>query len=206
MEDHEAVDLLSRMQAAWPGRDYTGEHGRLMFEALADADRADAEGAVDVLIRESVFPPAPADVYARTREHRNARVAAAQDDGERRALASWAHIAEMAPAAVRDALRPYWERFGGRDRAVLALAVERGDTAARTEAARRLAAAQIEADADTRNERTGQLRPEPTGEVVGRSACGTAWGELARWDDGQGVWVCPGCGAPIRDGCRAVRA
>ena len=104
---------------------------------------------------------------------------------------------EAAPEEVATIIRGYWDRVGGERRALAAArnARESGDPEARVEAARRLAAARIEAESE-REPSHPRAVPAPGGM---RTACGADAGSHAV--EVHGVWCCPNCGSPIDEGC-----
>jgi hypothetical protein len=201
--------VLALLVAAFPqARPLPPESEMLWVRELTleDSTFQDGIAGVEALAREVAFFPSLAQLL---RAAYDARLERVNREVEQRRALGMRDVDEfigMAPEEVRQALEPYWDKFGGRERQELRVAVERGDPEAKIEAGRRVAQAMIEAEAD--NAAEGQLKPLPRQGIVGRSACGTEWGTLGEWDKKLRLYVCPNCRSPIKDGCttRKVRA
>jgi hypothetical protein len=198
----EATRVLALLQAAYPNaKPLPEETVRLWVHDLMaeNYDYADGLVAVEDVRRHLAFFPSLKELLDACYDARTERFD--RETNERRALGSGAldELMVVAPDDVRERLMPYWEKFTGREAQELRIAVESDDPLAKLEAGRRVAAAMIDENAD--NAAEGQLKPLPPPQVVGRTACGIAWGELAEWDEQLGVYVCPNCRSPIKDGC-----
>lgn len=198
MEADEAIELVSLMQAAYPGRDFTGRTGALFSEALMAYEIEDGQAAVSYLIGSSIYPPALAEIHEECRSRRRERLEKEIDERRLRSLSEWSEFMQMGPEAVREALAPYWEKFGGRDSQELRVAVERGDREAKIEAGRRLALAMEQEEI----EREGQAEPVKTYDhTLERTSCGVLVGTPMNWDARRGEFICPSCGNPRSLGC-----
>lgn len=206
MIESEATKVLAVLVAAFPtARPLPPESAQLWIRELVleDVSYQDGLAAVANIAREVAFFPSLAQLLRASSDVRLERLQRESD--ERRALGAGSldEMIALAPDEVREALMPYWEKFGGRAAQELRVAAERGDPDAKLEAGQRVAQAMIDESAD--NEAEGRLKRLPKPGVIGRTSCGVAWGTQGDWDEQLGTWVCPNCQSPIKDGCNSSR-
>lgn len=211
MDEIQAQACVGLLQAYYPAIEFPASTVRTWREALLVHDHAIALRAVHVVGKAQLGRPVEIGDVLKVAEEIWA------EEFQLQSLSSTREELELEAEAIvpasaeeaRSILGEYWEGIGEDRKAVARMAHGRahGDTELTVDAARRLAAQKIEAEALRRTAEIGAERPptDPDPVEVVRSACGTRAGSRLRYDDATEKWVCPGCGSPVDEGCLPQR-
>lgn len=207
MEDREALLMVARIMAIWPTPELPHSTQNHWAKALLDYDVLTVKTAIDRVAKTPLGRPVQLADITSAADAEWAETFALQADQRTREQrqAELEDVTPASPEETRSILAGFFERFGHGSRSVrLARARDAGDVQGKVEAGRELARRQIAAAEHPLPD--GGLtprRPGPGVEVLA-TACGAAPGTEGVKIDG--VWCCPNCRSPIREGCVRPRA